>query len=298
MNGKGSLYHHRTAIRNNRSTMIIRHDLRLVFLHIPKCAGKELRAVFSAGSQPEDMESYFNFAYSQKLKRHVDLAHLPIDDLIHFPAYHSLRNYTVIAAVRNPYQRLRSAIKEYCRQYSKEDERIANQSGPTMLSRSTYMREVPVRHGLRDPRFVHSMPMHWFTHYGQEPWVDHIVRCESLRKDVCKLAQKLNLPPEIEDLATKTLADQDPAGNTEEAITPEEVNLANTLYAVDFDVFGYSRLQAEGTNHGLIAETISALTPGERHSHSIGLLERAQRVEWHWGPVSEIPSHSKVAPTR
>lgn len=277
--------------------MIIRHDLRLVFLHIPKCAGKELRTVFAAGAKPTDIESYFNFDYCQKLKRHVDLAHLPIDDLIHFPACHYLRNYTVVAAVRNPYHRLHSAIKEYCRQYSKEDERVANNSGPTMLSRLAYVREIPMRHGLRDPRFVHSMPMHWFSHYGQEPWVDHIVRCESLRNDVCELTETLKLPSEIKDMALEKLAENDPAHDTE-TITPAEAAFANILYAVDFDVFGYSRLKQEGTGHGPFSETMSVLSPSESHSHSIMLLERAQRVEWHWGPVSEIPSQSTMAPTR
>ncbi len=277
--------------------MIIRHDLRLVFLHIPKCAGKELRTVFAAGAKPTDIESFFNFDYCQKLKRHVDMAHLPIDDLIHFPACHYLRNYTVVAAVRNPYYRLHSAIKEYCRQYSKEDERVANNSGPTMLSRLAYVREIPMRHGLRDPRFVHSMPMHWFSHYGQEPWVDHIVRCESLRNDVCELTEALKLPSEIKDMALEKLAENDPAHDTE-TITPAEAAFANILYAVDFDVFGYSRLKQEGTGYGPFSETMSVLSPSESHSHSIMLLERAQRVEWHWGPVSEIPSQSTMAPTR
>ena len=280
--------------------MIIRHDLRLVFLHVPKCAGKELRQILRAEAEDKAIESYFNFEYNAKLRRHVDLAHLPLDDLTHYPAHQLLNNYRVIAATRNPYERLRSAVNEYCRQFSQEDERIANQAGPTMSARLSYLREIPIRHGLRDPRYIHSMPMHWFTHYGHQPKTHQLLRCETLKDDFLRLAENLKLPESMQALARHSLQNQRPVEDRDftAGLTPGEIAMANLLYQQDFQIFDYPIKVESSLQAGPLAETLSALDPLERHSHSISLLERASTVEWHWGPISEIPPTGAIPATR
>lgn len=280
--------------------MIIRHDLRLIFLHVPKCAGKELREIFKTGSDSKSIESYFNFEYSAKLRRHVDLAHLPLDDLTHYPAYQLLNCYKVIAVTRNPYERLRSAINEYCRQFSREDEQIANQVGPTMSARLSYLREIPIRHSLRDPRYIHSMPMHWFTHYGQQPKAHYLLRCETLKDDFLRLANDLKLPESMHALARHTIKNQSPIDGCDftAGLTPGEIAMANLLYQQDFQIFDYPLKNETPTRAGPLAETLATLDPLERHSHSISLLDRASTVEWHWGPVSEIPPTRYIPATR
>ena len=45
--------------------MIIRHDLNLVFVHVPKCAGKEIRDVLVTGAAEGAAESLFNYAIAR-----------------------------------------------------------------------------------------------------------------------------------------------------------------------------------------------------------------------------------------
>lgn len=280
--------------------MIIRHDLQLVFLHVPKCAGKELRAIIKHGANGRNCIEYFNFDYSETLHRHLDLAHLTMEELAHFPAFQWLHRYTVVAAIRDPYARLRSAINEYYRQFSSEDEAIVNRQGPSPAMRLDYLRQLPRRHSQRDPRFVHSLPITWFTHLGREPMVDHLLRCESLASDFQQLARDLQLPSAMQKQGTQQLRNRpDPSPEAHRPpLSSGEIALANQLYAADFQCFGFPQHQV-GTDHeDPLAETVASLTPHQRHSHSLESLEHAPRVEWHWGPVSERPQSVQLCATR
>ena len=95
--------------------MIIDHDLKLVVLHVPKCAGTALRHAFLEDGAERRMESWFDFSYDPVLKRQVDLAHRPLMDLRHTKLWRWLRRYQVIACIRHPYDRLASACREHLR---------------------------------------------------------------------------------------------------------------------------------------------------------------------------------------
>ncbi len=278
--------------------MIIRHDLKLVFLHVPKCAGKELRELFSHDARPEHCVSMFNFAYSPVLHRHVDLAHLPMADLVHWPEFRWLESYTTIAAIRNPYERLTSAANEYFRQRSKQDEATINTTGITLDMRRSYFQQLALQHSQLDPRFVHSLPMTWFTHLGSTPVVDHLLRCETLADDVQHLAEQLDLPASIRSEAAQRLRNN-PSRQTVEGLSPDEIELAHALYPQDFGTFGYSRQRVPcppTPNSDLGLELLNPSTTTK--SHAIPILSRAERVDWHWGPSSIRQEPSNLPPTR
>ena len=104
--------------------MIIRHDLKVVFLHVPKCAGKEIRNIFKIGSNNIDIEEFFNFEYDTKTHKYVDLAHLSTQNLRLRKIFKYIKKYKTVSCARNPYARLRSAVNEYYRQKSKRTERL------------------------------------------------------------------------------------------------------------------------------------------------------------------------------
>ena len=79
--------------------MIIRHDLRLLFIHVPKCAGKQLRWILKTTNDQSAIEELWNYEYNEDLERYVDMAHLPLSDLRHYPQFRYLDEYTVIAAL-------------------------------------------------------------------------------------------------------------------------------------------------------------------------------------------------------
>lgn len=276
--------------------MIIRHDLRLVFLHVPKCAGKQLRDIFLIGSNSENSESLFNFDYSPTLHRHVDLAHLPAADLVHWPQFKWLSLYTTIAVIRNPYERLTSAANEFFRQSSKHEESIVNSGKITQSMRLKYLKQIPLRHSQLDPRFVHSLPISWFTHLGMAPQVDHLLRCETLADDFQTLATKLKLPNEMR-VGGKRLLSNCPSSATQFPLSTDEVTIANILYRQDFATFHYLQLP-DPPDNGSASDVISQLTPGTTASHKIPLLNRALRVEWHWGPTSERQESIALPATR
>ena len=279
--------------------MLIRHDLRLVFLHVPKCAGKEIRDVLKTGAKQDTCIDRFNFEYSDILHRHVDLAHLALDDLAHYSDFKYLKGYTVIAAVRNPYQRIRSAANEYYRQFSSSDEASLGRNGLTTSMLVTYDRQIPYRHAQRDPRFVHSLPLTWFTHLGGKPMVDHILRCETLLADFLHVANLLGLPSEIMNEGSRKLRDcPEDVSTSSHGLNEDLTLMANLLYGQDFSTFGYEMRQATINNASCLKNSISLLEPQYTHSHSLDLINTAQRVEWHWGPSSQQRPASSLEPTR
>lgn len=281
--------------------MIIRHDLELVFLHVPKCAGKELRDVFEAGAPEGACESLFNFAYAPRLHRYVDLAHLPMADLVHWPQFQYLERYTVVASIRHPQERLTSAANEFHRQRSPQEEAVVNGQGlPTPLLHS-YLAQLPQRHAQLDLRFIHSLPITWFTHLGNQPMVDHLLRCEQLADQVQDLGLRLGWPTPMRELAARKLRNAPPANRCPE---PAEWQLAQRLYSQDFATFGYSPSpQPSGPAGGLPSErwadlALSQLDPAPCNSHDPDVLGWAEAVHWHWGPSCQRREAPQLPATR
>jgi hypothetical protein len=279
--------------------MLIRHDLELVFLHVPKCAGKELRRVLSHGSPEGCLESLFNYSFSAELGRYIDLAHLPLADLRHRPEFAWLSCYTVVACVRNPYSRLRSAASEYYRQLSAATEQRANSGQLSRHQRWAYYRQLPTRHSQQDPRFIHSQPIHRFTHLGEEPMVDHLLRCETLLSDILALAERKQWPSSLVDEAKRSLHD---AGHEALKLDPEERSLANQLHHVDFQLFGYTRDSAPATDPLAWPQewpdVQEQLQPRSSLASELDLIHYAPTVQWHWGPTAQQRPFTQHRATR
>lgn len=264
--------------------MIIRHDLKLIFLHVPKCAGTAIRRVFREGSSdPANVQEFWNYSFNDVLERYVDRAHLPLSDFRSYPEFDLLDDYTVIACTRHPQARLRSAVHEYYRQKSARHEAKIKKGQLTDAMKRRYYRQLHRRHLELDPRFIHSLPMHRFTHYGRQPKVDHLLRCESLLSDFEQLAQTLRLPESMLHKAATSLH-----RNDRDAATchpdQQEVELSERLYAVDFQTFGYGN--ATTPTPGPIVDAGQA-----RFIHA------SAQIQWHWGPRASR-STTDLAPTR
>ena len=52
--------------------MIIDHTLKIVLLHVPKCAGTSLRQAFLEDGRKREVVSFFDFEYNPVLHRQVD----------------------------------------------------------------------------------------------------------------------------------------------------------------------------------------------------------------------------------
>ena len=265
--------------------MIIRHDLKLVFLHVPKCAGKELRKLFRLGADEQSIEQLFNYGHSTVLDRYVDYAHMPLSDLCTTSSFQFLQRYRVVACVRNPYKRLPSAANEFYRQKSKRHERRVIEGTLTAAMRERYYRKLRLGHSQLDPRFIHSLPMHRFTHLGMEPMVDHLLHCEQLRDEVVQLSIELNWPAAMR-LAAADLPATDPAPNPQ----PHERTLANELYERDFEWFGYAW---DGQGRQPNAQSEETVDAGR-----VRWIHRAEALAWHWGPTAKREERRSVPACR
>ncbi len=265
--------------------MIIRHDLRLVFLHVPKCAGKELRQLLLSDAPPGQAVDRFNFSYSEQLHRHVDLAHQPLADLVHTDDYALLDQYLVIACIRDPYERLISAISEFHRQHSKTAEIRANTGQLSKADGLHYLHQLLNRQASHDPRFVHALPMHHFTHYGSEPKVDVLLRCEQLNQDFEHFCNHYGMPSPLRDQARQCLRPMVRQQRPGHPLEADIVALANLLYANDFPCFDYP-MQSACAEDPLLRSQLETLH-NESDAAKLDHIHLHERVSWHWGPSSE-----------
>ena len=270
--------------------MIVDHDLKLVVLHIPKCAGTALRRAFLEDGVDRRMESWFDFSYDPVLKRQVDLAHRPLMDLRHTRLWRWLRRYQVIACIRHPYDRLASACREHLRQKSRATEMQVSRQPPTDEQLLTYLRRLPAAMDAHDLRWVHGFPIHWFTHLGKRPMVDQLIRCEQFSSDLEALGETLSLP---KSLRKRLQAVGEGAGRREAAdLTairnhPDLQALANLLHRDDFPCFQYEQRKAEFRDPELMQLIDACLAIGP--SHDLPLTNLTPEMHWYYGRVSPRP---------
>lgn len=264
--------------------MLICHEWKLVFLHVPKCAGTAIRRLLEAQAPLGSAVGFFDFEYNHTLRRHVDLGHLPLMDLRHYSVWPLLHTYHTIASIRHPYARLASACREFYRQKSRETEIQMRTQPPTPEQLLAYLRALPHALEAHDLRYVHAFPMVWFTHYGAEPMVDTVLRCSDLSQDVEALRQAGVLPePVLQEL--RQLASRSSEGRAASLAELEaDANLqamANVLHQEDFNTFGFARQDARLSDDALRAIVEPSLTTTA--SHQIPCLSLAPRVRWYWG---------------
>ena len=278
--------------------MIIDHDLQLVLLHVPKCAGTSLRQAFLEDGSKRAMESLFDFEFDPVLKRQVDRAHQPLMDLRHRAEWQFLQRYRVVAAIRHPYQRLASACREFLKQKSRSTEMQMSSAPPNSEQLLNYLRYLPAAMDSHDLRWVHGFPIHWFTHYGQRPKVHHLLRCSQMNNDLTDLGEQLNWPSSLRE----RLALVGAGAGLREVYDLEQLQqssdlraLANLLHAEDFACFGFQREEASFQDLELAELIKQCLAVG--NSHDLPLTNITPEMRWYYGRSSPKPT-LKLKPVR
>ncbi len=274
--------------------MLIRHDLKLVFVHVPKCAGKALREILTFNAPKGSIEVLWSYKYCNTLHRYVDLAHLPMSDLRCYKQFEYLDKYKVIACIRNPYSRLLSAVNEYYRQRNSIDEEKVKQGRISKAMKQDYYDQLLDKHPQHDPRTIHSLPIHYFTHFATEPKVDYLIRCEDIKSEFLTVANKLKLPIEILQLAEIRLFNKSKPIDISK-LSKLEIELANLLYEVDFNTFEYRKKNINSCRYSNMLETDPS---------KIKQIHFSKKITWHWhdkpwGPASAINDFpTKLEPSR
>ena len=267
--------------------MIIDHTLKIVLLHVPKCAGTSLRQAFLEDGQERDVVSFFDFEYNPVLHRQVDRAHLPLMDLRHYPEWRLLKRYQVIACIRHPYQRLASACREFLRQNSRDTEVQMRTQRPSQEQLLAYLRRLPAAMDAHDLRWVHGFPIHWFTHYGSKAKVQHLIRCSHLAEDLTDLGERLQWPKGLRRqlAAVGAGAGRRPTADLDGlSQDPNLRAMANLLHHNDFGCFGFEGSEAGINDPDLADHVQQCLRVGP--SHDLPLTNLTPQMRWYYGRSS------------
>ena len=208
--------------------MIVLSEERVIILHTPKCAGKNLRQAF----MPDNPEGpYWHWKYIPEISSWADCAHLPLDIMRQLPEWEKIKSFIVIAMVRNPYDRFIGALREHLLQHDTE----------TIETTLQEIDEVRINH---DPRYIHFIPQNRFTQIGNKRYADFIVRVEKIQEDLKSVATKANLSEKF----SKAIDRIEKPKNTVEysdflkssASRELVLNMVKRLYFRDFLLYGYT----------------------------------------------------------
>ena len=279
--------------------MIICHDIELVFIHVPKCAGTAIRRVFEHGSIPGSCDSLFDFDYNHILRRHVDLAHLPLMDFRHYSQWKYLRKYHTVACIRHPYARIASACREYYRQFSREYQIQMLHEAPSIEQLITYLRSLPAAFEAHDLRYLHAFPITWFTHYGSKPMVDSLLRIDHLEEDLMNLSDQCKLPTQLRNALLSSVGNSKPRKSSPSLQSLQSNSdlqaLANLLHQEDFRTFGFKANAATFSDHDLSDRIQASLQTTA--SHAVPHTSLCPSLRWYWGRNSNIVRPA-MQPTR
>ena len=150
--------------------------------------------------------------------------------------------------------------------------------------REVYYNRLEEMHAREDARYVHSLPMHYFTHLGNKPLVDKLIRCERLKDDTQELLMSINAGQKMKDMASRLKNQND--SEILDSLTEMEIKMANKLYELDFKTFGY-KYNNTARYDGLPSY----------YSEDIDILENSEKIKWHWGPEAK-KSKSVLRATR
>lgn len=190
------------------------HQFRCIFIHIPKTGG----------------QSIYQSLFETK-RSHIDLKYFEA----HNPRL--FNEYFKFAFVRNPYSRLVSSFfytvqaKDHNLNWVNKDLKN-DRDFPRFLSalnQSAFRQKV-----LTHPNF---RPQHKFvTNLNGNVALDYTGRFENIGSDFEFLSDKLSI---VHKLAHRNKSDHE---SPENYFNPDSLKLINDMYAIDFEIFGYSKM--------------------------------------------------------
>jgi len=208
--------------------MMISHQHRLVFTHIPKNAGTSIKAWFQRwvpDARPE---------------------HLPLGTHKHHTPHHlqPMPGYTHLAVVRNPYDRLLSQYYFHLEAYTKYLSR-GNKWAKKKSVRDTYNQlQQGFDNWLTDPYPIADRHAKWYDYRWcpQAMWCTedtHVLKFETLEEDFEWVQDRVGVQEPLETL-NSTGTDNDHTTSANRVLLAPHRPLIQSHLMVDFLRFGYA----------------------------------------------------------
>lgn len=224
--------------------MIYSHQLQLVFIHNPKCAGTTIRDRITKSLTGQTIELW-GLAKTNELKSSayegiVDKAHLPINMLkkLYPEIFEYFHTSTVVAFTRHPITRLISAFNQAHNNFSKIQPENYNQE-----LFNNYCVNV-VNSKIYDARFIHARRQIDFISSNGKSFADCLIKIEEPAHGLQKL-KVLNLP--AHEMILKALSDKKNVRQSQRYIklwqlAPTEIKeMIYIYYDNDFNFFNYKK---------------------------------------------------------
>lgn len=205
--------------------------------------------------------------YFKELDQEIWVGHISLGQFLRFDDSYTRKHYRKVCFVRNPYDRVYSAFVEqkqlYIPKYHPNDplNRILNNSTFNGFV-ETQLNADCIRN---DVRYCHYRPLDEYTHHQGSNWMSFIGYTERFEQDFDRLCDMFNIhdnrTEDNQNVRTPPLLPSDPHRmkwkhyKYLDRYESKTIARVNSLYANDFERFGYQMLSPSGFPEHLEDET-------------------------------------------
>ena len=215
--------------------MIISESKGFVFVHNPRTGGSALRRVLSEYAAEDGV--FWDHGWSERFQHVVDRAHIPLCEVDEFCDIEVFRRHLVFGFVREPYSRMYSAFEQH-RKMNFPDQAIDfNEFAHTYLNEHSVF---------RDANLSHFIPQHFFFYLGNKCLADYVGRHERVGLDLAVLQGLLGFDlsgASVQEIVSPSRVETG-ANKVTEVFEQDTLALCNRMYARDFLLFGYPRIES------------------------------------------------------
>jgi len=211
---------------------MICHKRKLIFIHIPKCAGSSVKNFYFNGKDLNWKTPNYEVLYGYCPERRIHLQHATARQLIEtgLVDLSQWRSYFKFTIVRNPWDRTYS---DYL--WMINDTKI-NGTFEEYLTKSGPYKEVLNNSDKMACRGDHLLPQTDFFDFEGEFKLDFVARFENLHYDLLKLNMMINFPYVLNEHAKKNLHRE---SHYSEYYSEDKRKMVDEVFKIDIDKLGY-----------------------------------------------------------
>jgi len=210
---------------------MISHEHKIIFIHIPKCAGSSIEVYFKQKPFDWTKPNYKNLTgWCPKRKIHLQHAtakQLLDLDLINLKTWNSYYKFSI---VRNPWSKSLSDYLWMNRNY------MFKSTFNDYLNSSGRFKDILNDSSIKQYRGDHLMSQKDFISLNGKIVVDKIIRFENIKDEFKELSNKLNLPSELLPHDKKG---KKRFSHYSHFYSDNEIELIREKYSNDIDFFNY-----------------------------------------------------------
>lgn len=206
--------------------MPINHDLGVIFVHIPKTAGTSLE--FALGMHGNIMNVGLEKYPDQEKNLHIlfgkGLQHLSIRQIQKYLGAEIFSRYLKFSIVRNPYDRLVSFV-------AWQGDKWHNKQLLSKEEFQLFIDRAKLKFWRR--KSIMPVPQFQFLYFQGRMMMDHVLRFESLEKDVERISELLQTEIHLEYRMNSNHLDY------RSYYDEESIKWVRKVYRKDFEYFSY-----------------------------------------------------------